>query len=107
VYKKNKYTASASLLRFSRAREYNIIYTPLWVKTTMEFKKCVGCMFYSIDVECTASFYERVQSNCQENAESIRILLIRLDNLTYMVEGPMKDEQIQALNESLEALIPA
>lgn len=71
----------------------------------MEFKKCVGCPYYSMSTECTASFYERVQSNCEKNAESIRYWLIRLDNLTYMAEGPMKDEQITSINQTLEALI--
>lgn len=72
----------------------------------MEYKRCEGCHFYSDDIHgCTASFYERVQSNCEKNAKSIKLWLQRLDTLDYMEDGEAKQQQMLEINEILEALI--
>lgn len=72
----------------------------------MESERCENCPYYSDDLQgCTASFYERVMSNCEKNAKSIRLWLQRLNTLNYMDDSEAKQRETLEINEILEALI--
>lgn len=69
-------------------------------------ERCNGCPYWSIStLDCTASFYERVQSNCEKNSKAIKYWLLRLENVSYEDDEVLRQQEIEEINTILESLI--
>lgn len=71
----------------------------------MEYTRCKTCPYYSLSTGCTASFYERVQSNCQKHSADIKHYITQLNDLQYISDVNEREAKAIEINEHLEALV--